>query len=207
MPRIDAPTVAEHRENVEGALLDAARELLISKGPESVTPGLVGSAVGLARSSVYKYFPSKESILVRIVADSFAGWNATVRARVSLSDSPDERIAAYVHASLDLAAAGVHRIAVLGGEHLNSAKARVALAQHHVEVSEPLRAALFDRGDPDPELTAALVDGALGRAIDQIDHGHSSAQVRRVTETFLVNALHLATSASSDTQEIRCSPS
>ncbi|MEV8235629.1 TetR/AcrR family transcriptional regulator [Rhodococcus sp. NPDC077669] len=207
MPKIDAPTVAEHRENVEGALLDAARDLLTSKGPESVTPGLIGSAVGLARSSVYKYFPSTKSILVRIVADSFADWNATVRARVSLCDSPDERITAYVHATLDLAAAGAHRIAVLGGEHLNSAESRITLAQHHTEVSEPLRAALFDRGDPAPDLTAALVDGALGRAIDQIDQGRPPAQVRRVTGTFLISALHLATSASSNTQEIKCSPS
>lgn len=207
MPRIDAPTVAEHRGNIEGALLDAARELMISKGPESVTPGLVGGAVGLARSSVYKYFPSKESILMRVVADSFADWTATVRARVSLCDTPDERIAAYAHASLDLAAAGAHRIAVLGGEHLNSAGSRTALAQHHVEVSQPLRAALVDRGDPDPELTAALVDGALGRAIDQIDQGHPPVQVRRVTETFLINALHLGAAASCDTQETKCSPS
>src|ERR1044071_5681440 len=74
MPRIDAPTVAEHRANQERALLDAARAVLLAHGPQAVTPATVGAAAGLARSSVYKYFRSGDEILSRIVADALAEW-------------------------------------------------------------------------------------------------------------------------------------
>ena len=72
MPKIEAPTVAEHRANQERALLDAARELLLAGGRAAITPAAVGAAAGLARSSVYKYFSSGEEILTRIATEAFA---------------------------------------------------------------------------------------------------------------------------------------
>ena len=58
MPRIDAPTVAEHHAQRRAALLAAAEELLAEQGVEAVTPAAVGARAGLARSSVYQYFSS-----------------------------------------------------------------------------------------------------------------------------------------------------
>ncbi len=52
MPRIDAPTVAEHHQMRRAALMAAAGDLLATQGVESVTLGAVGAAAGLARSSV-----------------------------------------------------------------------------------------------------------------------------------------------------------
>ena len=58
MPRISAPTVAQHRMRQRDALLHAATELLVSGGLSAVTPAAVGAAAGLARPSVYQYFSS-----------------------------------------------------------------------------------------------------------------------------------------------------
>lgn len=51
MPKISAPTVAEHRVRQRGALLRAAIELLVDGGVSAVTPAAVSAAAGLARPS------------------------------------------------------------------------------------------------------------------------------------------------------------
>lgn len=191
MPRIAAPTVAEHRANQEHTLLTAARELLLAGGRAAVTPAAVGAATGLARSSVYKYFRSGDEILERIVDEAFAAWAAAVRDAAAQAASPDSRVEAYVQSTLALAGAGAHRIAVLGAAVPGDDAGRERLARAHRELAAPLRAALVERGDPDPELTAALVDGALGRAIDRLDAGAPFEHVRSITASFVRRALEL----------------
>ncbi|WP_225729724.1 MULTISPECIES: TetR/AcrR family transcriptional regulator [unclassified Nocardia] len=189
MPKIDAPTIAEHRANQENALLAAARALLLSEGPHGVTPAAVGAAAGLARSSVYKYFRSGDEILTRIVADSFAEWGAQVRDTVERAETAAGRIEAYVRTTLALAAAGDHRIAVLGGGLPRDEESRARLANAHHDLAAPLRSALTELGVSDPELTAILIDGALARAIDLLDADHPSAEIIPKTVGFIQRAV------------------
>jgi len=189
VPKIDAPTVAEHRANQERALLDAARELLLAGGRAAITPAAVGAAAGLARSSVYKYFSSGEEILTRVAAEAFAEWGAQVNAAVGHAADADGRVDAYVRTTLELAGSGAHRVAVLAGGVPRDARARERLAQAHRDLAAPLVAALAERGDADPTLTAELVDGALGRAIDQLDAGRPAADVVPATLEFVRRAV------------------
>ena len=53
MPRITAPTVAEHHAKQRRALLDAARDLLAETGAEP-SMAAVARRAGLARSSIYQ---------------------------------------------------------------------------------------------------------------------------------------------------------
>ncbi|MFI9509928.1 TetR/AcrR family transcriptional regulator [Nocardia sp. NPDC052566] len=192
MPKIDAPTIIEHRANQERALLDAARDLLLSGGPQAVTPSAVGAATGLARSSVYKYFHSGEEILTRIVSDAFAEWGAQLRDTVERAETPAGRIDAYVRTTLALAASGTHRIAVLGGSLPRDEGSREQLTRAQHEVTAPLRAALADHGNPDPDLTATLIDGALARAMDLLDAGRSANEIIPATVAFVGRAAGLA---------------
>ena len=50
MPKIAAATVAEHRENVLAALVDASERILRAGDP--LTAGVVSSAAGIARSQI-----------------------------------------------------------------------------------------------------------------------------------------------------------
>jgi AcrR family transcriptional regulator len=195
VPKIDAPTVAEHRANQERALLGAARELLLAGGRAAVTPAAVGAAVGLARSSVYKYFQTGEEILARITADAFADWGTRVSEAVNRAGDAGARIDAYVRATLELAGSGAHRIAVLGGGMPRDDAARQRLAQAHHDLAAPLRAALADRGDPDPGLTAELLDGALSRAIGQVDAGRPAGEVMPTTLAFVRRAAGITSGA------------
>lgn len=191
MPKIDAPTVAEHRANQERALLDAARHLLLTAGRPAVTPAAVGAEIGLARSSVYTYFRTGDEILARIAADAFTDWAAQVGEAVSRAGDTDARIDAYVRATLELAASGEHRVAVLAGGPSDQG-AHQQLKQAHHALAAPLRAALADRGDPDPGLTAELIDGALSRAIDRLDSGCLAGEVVPAALAFLHRAVGIS---------------
>jgi hypothetical protein len=83
----------------------------------------------------------------------------------------------------------VHRIAVLGGGQPRDDQARERLARAHHDLAAPLRAALADRGDADPGLTAELIDGALGRAIDQLDAGRPASAIVPATLAFVRRAV------------------
>jgi AcrR family transcriptional regulator len=201
VPKIEAPTVAEHRANQERALLDAARELLLAGGRAAITPAAVGAAAGLARSSVYKYFSSGEEILTRIATEAFADWGARVSEAVGRAADADGRVDAYVRTTLELAGSGAHRVAVLGGGLPPDAGARERLAQAHRDLAAPLVAALAERGEADPALTAELVDGVLGRAIDQLDAGRPAEDVVPATVEFVHRAIGITAAANRSSQQ------
>ena len=84
MPKIQAATVVEHHAAQRAALLDAARALL-SEGPTTEAPSLadVAARAGLARSSAYSYFSSREDLLNALAADTFPRWTRYVRDRMA----------------------------------------------------------------------------------------------------------------------------
>ena len=49
MPRITAPTLAEHQARQRDALVEAAVAILATEGVAAATPAAVGARAGLAR--------------------------------------------------------------------------------------------------------------------------------------------------------------
>ena len=66
-PKIDADNIADHVERQERAVFEAAVRLFTERGYENVGLGDIAAEVGLARSSLYRYFPGKREILARWV--------------------------------------------------------------------------------------------------------------------------------------------
>lgn len=177
--------MAEHRDNQRRALLHAARGLLLDSGPDAVTPAALGHAVGLARNSVYKYFASSSDILAQLVETSFRDWACQIRAAVAAQQTPSSRIDAYIRTTVELAAAGQHRIAgAVTAAHLPE-PCRARIGELHRELAEPLLSALVERGDTHPEITAALVQGALDAAVRLIHAGEPPGDVLAATTQLL----------------------
>lgn len=172
MPKISAATVAEHRAHQRQALIRAAVDVLVEQGAAAVTPAAVGARAGLARSSVYQYFPSSASLLATIVEESFPRADAAVAEALAGVDDPARRIECFVAAELRLAAEGIHRPA----NALMSAdlppECRQRLMELHLRHAEPLAAAIRDLGVPDPALTGRLIAGLLQAAMSAIEEGH-----------------------------------
>jgi len=64
VPRLWKETVAEHRDEVRAAIMDATWGLVARRGLLAVTMSQVAQEAGIGRATLYKYFPDVESILV-----------------------------------------------------------------------------------------------------------------------------------------------
>jgi AcrR family transcriptional regulator len=181
MPRIDAPTVAEHHQMRRSALMAAAGDLLATQGVESVTLGAVGAAAGLARSSVYQYFDSTGSLLAALVEQELPRATAHLAAVVAREADPSDKVQAFVKASLRAATDDNHRaMAALGWADLPQ-ECQARLAELHAEQLAPLVDALGELGARDPEITAALLYGLVRAAATAINEGAPRARVTRET--------------------------
>jgi AcrR family transcriptional regulator len=163
VPRIQAPTVAEHRARQRRAILDAARAHLAAEGR---APSLaeVGARAGLARSSVYDYFASREDLLGAVVADVFPDWADTVIRAMQAADTPGGRVWAYVEANTRLFAGSEQAVAHALTTVVDPTVLADPVSQFHQSLQQPLVAALRAHGETRPELVADIVDSMLLRA-------------------------------------------
>lgn len=77
MPRVKAPTVAEHRRNVLSRMYGAFESLVREHGYDALTLADIAKAAGLARTGIYNYFPDKEALLVAYTAHTMDGFFST----------------------------------------------------------------------------------------------------------------------------------
>ncbi|MGO4782722.1 TetR/AcrR family transcriptional regulator [Cryobacterium sp. W22_MBD10_FK3] len=181
MPKISAPTVAEHRRRQREALLAAAIELLVHGGVSAVTPAAVGAAAGLARPSFYQYFDSGAGILAAIIEDSFPRSNALLAIALDGLTEPLDVMDAYVRETLRQATEGAHRpAAALSAAQLPD-ECRARLAELHHEQIAPFMGALQQLGVPDLMITARLLGGVLEAAMGAIESNADSDAVTRST--------------------------
>lgn len=169
MPRIEAPTVAEHRARQLAALTDAAERLLRDHGFGALTFAALGRATGLARSSVYEYFGTRDEIALAICERAFPRWEARVAAAVGAEQEPAAQVAAYVREQLRLVAAGEHRIGQAIARAPLDPAARARIGALHGNWLHVLDAPLRALGVTDPGRVAGLVQGVAEAATRQLE--------------------------------------
>lgn len=108
MPRITAPTVAEHRALQRAALLQAGEEVLVTGGLAAFSPTSVSERAGMARSSFYDYFPSKDDLLVAIAIDAMERWDAEIARALAGVEPGRAELRALVDATMRMTAEGKH---------------------------------------------------------------------------------------------------
>lgn len=183
MPRINADTLAEHREQQRRAILDAARELLaaVSKDPGAGAPTLaqVARHSGLARTSLYQYFSSREDLMDAVIADVFPQWQTRLQSAMDAVGTRGAKARAYCVVSLQLVAEGEH--AVVAGLSLH-ARDRVTGAgkELHDTVVRPVVEAL---GGSDH--LAEMVQSVVWTASKQIEEGRDVPEVMAEVESLL----------------------
>lgn len=64
MPKIWSETIDAHRRAVRDATLETTAELVAKHGLRSVTMSQIAEETGVARATLYKYFPDVDAILV-----------------------------------------------------------------------------------------------------------------------------------------------
>ena len=162
MPRIQAPTVAEHRARQRRAILDAARAHLAEEG-RAPSLAQVGARAGLARSSVYDYFASRDDLLAAVVADVFPDWAGQVTGSMEAADTPGGQVWAYVEANLRLFAGSEQAVARALTSVVDPSLLAEPVTRFHQSLQEPLVAALEAHGEAQPQLVADIIDSMVVR--------------------------------------------
>ncbi|MFJ3615688.1 MULTISPECIES: TetR/AcrR family transcriptional regulator [Streptomyces] len=190
MPKIHAASVADHRSQQRAALLDAAREVLAEGDASKVTFAEVARRTGLARNSVYKYFPDRGHLLTEVVREAAPRWTERIRAALAAAgDSPEERVAAHVTAQLEMVRDGEHRVARSTADAQDAAALRAGADEAHRALLDPLVDALRELGDDDPLMTARLLQGFVNAATTALEAGAAYDAVTDRTVRLAVAAL------------------
>src|SRR5690606_22874513 len=98
MPKISAPTVAEHRALQRAALVRAGEEVLEEGGLAGFSAGAVAERAGMARSSFYDYFSTKDDLLVAIAIKAIERWGAAIEKALREVPPGPEQLEAFVKA-------------------------------------------------------------------------------------------------------------
>jgi AcrR family transcriptional regulator len=70
---------AQAKQQREEAILDAAAALAAAHGIRQVTLTDIAGAVGMHKSAMLRYFPTREEIFLRLTAGSWRQWSAELR--------------------------------------------------------------------------------------------------------------------------------
>lgn len=98
MPKINAATIDEHKEKTRTALLEAGVASFVELGLAGTSIGVLADVAGIARTTVYEYFPNKEAVLAELIYDRLPP--ITARILADLPEVPVDRLAEMVRRSL-----------------------------------------------------------------------------------------------------------
>ena len=157
MPRINAANIAEHVQQQEDAILKAAARLFAEKGVAGTEIGDIAKAVGLARPSLYRYFPDKAAILLRWYRAELPAQAARSAELLSGSVRPAARLLRWAEAQIDYARRPEHALIAAMAEAAPDLDpdARAELAESHHQLLAPVTETLAATGVEGDELDAA----------------------------------------------------
>jgi AcrR family transcriptional regulator len=189
MPKIDAPTLAEHREKQLAVLLSAAHDAFIERGFADTTFADVAGRAGLARSSVYEYFSSKDDLLVAVCRAEMPVMVERLQRAMARARSPREKVATWIRVQLSMVAAGEHRLGAIMAAVEVTGDLRSDIDGLHDDLTGPLVEALAGMGWKHEHLTAALVQGIVEAGASRILAGESSRVVTRQAVNLALDGL------------------
>ena len=171
MPKISAPTVAEHRASRREALLRAGEAALREEGLAGVTPRSVCERAGLSRSSFYDYFATKDDLLVALAIEAIERWDAEIEEQLAGVETGLPALRVFVDATMSMTAEGRHEIAgVLREADLAPSRMEDLMVLHDV-LLRPLTRILTDLEVSSPATGVILVQGLLGAGVQLVSHG------------------------------------
>jgi AcrR family transcriptional regulator len=183
MPRITAASIEQHLRQQNERVVEAASKLFRQRGFRGTDLSHIAAAVGLARNSLYRYFPSKEHLLVACVQRDMGPFLASVEALEQSHADPRRRIEAWLDLSMDLATGPQHATLELMGEVREASPElrQQILALHRLPngVLERAVKAVLARQKRDPALVAGMIAAMLQSAAGQALRRPAQAAIRR----------------------------
>jgi AcrR family transcriptional regulator len=162
--RIRADTLAEIREHGFAQVAEG--------GPGALSLNGIAKAMGMSGPALYRYFASREDLLVALVEESWADIAdaLTEAAKRTQSETPEERFRAALNATRQWALSQPHRYRLVFGSSYGSGKLDPErIAPPSQRAMEVVLAALSEWGPA--EQAAAVSDSELRRELVQWGNG------------------------------------
>ena len=197
MPRIAADSVHEHVARQEAAVIEAAVRLFNERGVRDVNLGDIAKEVGLARNSLYRYFPDKAHILAAWFRVTIAPLVEQCSMIAASDDPPADRIARWVDAQFDYLTAPDHAAMLMASNEMTDLPddVRAELGAGHRELYSSLAAVLAEafggHSDRHLDIVTMLVASLVRSAAEQVRAGADLDAVRaelgRATAALIAN--------------------
>ena len=104
MPKISGSNIAEHVVDQEAAVFEAATRLFAERSINEVSMGTIAEAVGLARPSLYRYFPTKSAIVFRWFDQVMTPLIQDSNAIAELDEQPHLQLDRWIECQMDFLA-------------------------------------------------------------------------------------------------------
>jgi AcrR family transcriptional regulator len=186
MPRISARTVAEHTARQEAAVLAAAARLFAERSPSDVTLADIAAEAGLARNSIYRYFPDKAHLVAAWFRAVLAPLHEASLAIAARRASATTRLDAWLDLHLDYLTQPEHQAMVAAAGDLSSLPpdVRADIAEGHRVLYATLQTIVTDALGSggrrhDPGVITSLLSSMLSGAANLVISGASRATVGR----------------------------
>lgn len=193
MPRIEAATIEEHVRMQNERVLEAASALFRKQGFHGTDMADIASAVGLARNSLYRYYPNKEHILVACVQRDMGPFLKRIEGLEQAHPEPRARIDAWIDMSIDIATSPAHATLELISEVQESSpelrQQIMLLHQSPNAVLERAVATVLGRQRRDPALVTAMVAGMVQSGAGQAIRRASQVAVKRELKSAVARLL------------------
>lgn len=94
----------KHREDVRTAIIQAARDLVLTEGWQSLSIRKIAEAIQYSSPVIYDHFINKEALLLEFVQQGFGFLNKELKVAVGVSDEPRQQLRAIAYAYCTFAA-------------------------------------------------------------------------------------------------------
>lgn len=170
-PRPDVTLAQRKRQLVADELTEAAMRLLVQNGFDAVTIDEIATAAGVSKRTFFRYFASKEDVVVQFLADMGDDIRTTLAARPA-AEPPS---AALLHAvRVPIAACGDHVDRALSVVRLilHTPALLARFLERQAQWRDGLTTELADRTglDPEVELYPRMAAGMALTAFDAVLH-------------------------------------
>lgn len=189
MPKIAAASVADHRAMQRTAIVHAVIDVLLEGGYAALDFGTVAERAGLARPSVYRYFKSKNDLIVAACEDRLPRFLERIDQAMSRARTPRSQLAAFVRAQLQTAADGEHRFALALERAPLSPEASRRIGELHDQFAPNVVDVLRQLGHPYPEVLADLIQGVVNAGVKRIDAGEPPTRVIKLANELVMRGL------------------
>lgn len=182
MPRITGSNIATHVAEQEAAIFSCATRLFAEQGVNRVSMGTIADAVGLARPSLYRYFPTKAAIVLRWFNLVMTPLIETCNHIAEAEQAPSERFDQWIDTQIGFLADPAHQAMIRASLESSemSDEQRLVIGARHRDLYASLDTILRDQTNaPDDETrrTRLLLIVGLLRNSPELTRGGIAASV------------------------------